>query len=217
MDSTRILLSDHKDGLYNIFLLNRSKIYLIDFTLIGFLIYNTLYRLMEGERRWMRKYPLVIVTGASGSGKTTVIPELYRLCPEHIVVDLDAMYPPLEDWKKVMNVWLTVADQLRLNSRLLVISGTIMPWHYEKLDLRNRFTPYYIGLHCSDQVRNFRLTARHCSEQVIQDHEDFNDWLINNAEVAFDPPMQLIDTSNDLPREVGRQIKLIIDGIPLEK
>lgn len=161
----------------------------------------------------MNKKPLFLLTGASGSGKTTVIPELYNECPEHIVLDLDALNGPLEGWDHIKNIWIHMANQIALNDRITILSGTFMPWEYEKVDLKDRFSPYFIGLYCSDEIREARLKARGWSDQLIKDHKEFNEWILNNADKSFDPKMPLIDTSNMQPAEVARVIREYVDSV----
>ena len=153
------------------------------------------------------KTPIFLITGASGSGKTRVIPELYNVCPEMIVFDLDTLHGPLNGWAKIKNVWIHIANQIALNNRITILSGTFMPEEFEKVDLKERFQPYFIGLHCSDEMREKRLKERGWSEKLIKDHKEFNNWIINNASTAFKPAMPLFDTSNTPPEDVALKIK----------
>ncbi|OPA73793.1 hypothetical protein BVG16_27320 [Paenibacillus selenitireducens] len=161
----------------------------------------------------MNQTPLFLITGASGSGKTRVITELYRECPEHVVLDLDALWGPVDDWDKIKNIWIHVAHQMALNQRMTILCGTFLPWEFDKVDLKDHFRVYYIGLHCSDEVRETRLRARGWDDQSIQDHQEFNHWIVMNAEQSFDPAMPLIDTSVLSPEEVALRIKAYIKQI----
>jgi hypothetical protein len=51
--------------------------------------------------------------------------------------------------------------------------------------------------------------ARSWSDELINDHKEFNDWILNNAETAFNPSMPLINTSATSPSEVAGKIKVI--------
>jgi uridine kinase len=44
------------------------------------------------------KKTIFLITGASGSGKTTILPELLKQCTEQIILDLDAIYGALNEW-----------------------------------------------------------------------------------------------------------------------
>jgi broad-specificity NMP kinase len=159
----------------------------------------------------MSKTPIFLITGASGSGKTTIISELYKQCPEHIVLDLDALHHTLNDWKLIKNVWIHIANQIALNNRTTILCGTFMPGEFEQADLKDKFQPYFIGLHCTDEVRAARLRTRGWPEELILEHKQFNNWLLNNADKAFKPEMPLIDTSTMLPDKVAAKVKDIVD------
>ncbi len=66
---------------------------------------------------------------------------------------------------------------------------------------------YYLNLHCEDAVRDERLAARHWPAQLIDDHRKFARWLLENANTAFDPPMETIDTGTNSPEVVAAVIQ----------
>lgn len=161
----------------------------------------------------MNKPPIFFVTGAAGTGKTAIIPALYELCPNQIVIDMDALYPTLEDWFLIKNLWVHLAHQLYLNKRATIISGMYFPWEYNLADLKEQFTPYFIGLYCSHDTIKERLLTRGWSEEKITDQQHCNQWVIDNANTAFYPEMPLIDTSYITPYAVGKKVKKIIHKI----
>ncbi|ASA23204.1 hypothetical protein [Paenibacillus donghaensis] len=69
--------------------------------------------------------------------------------------------------------------------------------------LKAHFQPIFVGLYCEDEIRAHRLLARGWSAQAVEDHRNFNRWLLQNADTAFTPPMPLIDTSVAAPDEVA--------------
>ncbi|GGG69575.1 AAA family ATPase [Paenibacillus radicis (ex Gao et al. 2016)] len=156
----------------------------------------------------MEKSPIFFVTGASGSGKTTVTPDLYKICSEFIILDVDSLYGPgLEDWDVIANLWIRIANQMLLNQKLTIVCGTYMPAQFENAYLKEKFTPYFIGLFCDDETREYRLKRRGWSDEMVQDHKEFNSWIIQNAETAFGTPMPLINTSVAEPSKVAEDIK----------
>lgn len=159
------------------------------------------------------KIPIFLITGASGSGKTTIIPELIKQCTEHIILDLDAIYGPLNEWSLIKNVWIHFAKQISLNGRTTILCGTFMPSEFDKVDLKDYFKPYFIGLYCDDKTRELRLQKRGWSTEFINHHKEFNDWILNNAKTAFNPVMPLIDTSITSPLEVAAQVKTIVNQV----
>ncbi|MDF2921951.1 MAG: nucleoside kinase [Paenibacillaceae bacterium] len=154
-------------------------------------------------------FPLFIVTGASGAGKTTVIKELRRILPDLDVFDVDATHKFIgDDWHKIQNIWLRVARNIAQCGRITIICGTMMPWDIEKCEDYSFFSNvYYLNLHCDDETREMRLRARKWSDEMILEHKNFAKWLIENAVKAYSPPMPIIDTSNTGVTEVAGQIK----------
>lgn len=99
------------------------------------------------------KFPLFIVTGASGSGKTYVIKELRRLMPDFDIFDPDSLIEFIgHDWEKMRNIWLRVARNIAENGRMTIICGTMMPWDIEKCaDFPFFKHVYYLNLHCDEK------------------------------------------------------------------
>lgn len=161
----------------------------------------------------IEREPIFLIIGASGSGKTTIIPELLKQCAEYITMDLDAIYGPLNEWKLIKNVWIHLAKQISLNGRTTILCGTFMPGEYDEVDLKDYFKPYFIGLYCDDRTRELRLQARGWPDELINEHKEFNDWILNNAETAFNPSVPLINTSSISPSEVTEKIKDIVNQV----
>jgi hypothetical protein len=155
------------------------------------------------------KLPLFIVTGASGSGKSYVIPELRKVLPEFEIFDLDWLSPFTgDDWQKLRNIWLRVARGIAAGGRLTMLCGTMMPRDVEQCVDYSCFSKiYYLNLHCHDRIRDERLRARKWEESLITEHLTFAAWLLKHADSDYDPPMPTIDTSETEPAEVALQIK----------
>ncbi len=153
--------------------------------------------------------PLFIVTGASGSGKSYVIPELRKVLPEFEIFDLDWLSPFTgEDWQKLRNIWLRVARGIAAGGRVTVLCGTMMPRDVEQCEDYSCFSQiYYLNLHCHDRIREERLRARKWEESLITEHNTFAAWLLEHADSAYDPPMPTIDTSETETPEIALQIK----------
>jgi hypothetical protein len=158
----------------------------------------------------MRFLPLFIVTGASGVGKTTVVPELRKLLPECDVFETDIIH--CADWDQVKHNWLRIAHSIAQSGRVTVLCGTIMPWDIEKCDHYPFFSHvYFLNLHCDDESRAARLRSRPawrgCTEEFIADHRNFAAWLLDNAELKFDPPMPTVDTTDATASEAAGSIR----------
>jgi len=154
----------------------------------------------------MNKLPLFVVTGASGTGKTTVSSSLRKLLPDFDVFDMDIINNV--DWQIAKANWLKIAYSISLSGRGTVLCGTLVPENIESAAYKDKFKHIlYINLDCNDQVREQRLKARGWNDEAVEDHKNFARWLRENSDRAFDPPMPTIDTSNLSPEEAAEQIK----------
>lgn len=150
--------------------------------------------------------PLFIITGASGAGKTAVVPYLQRLLPACDVFDMDIILDP-NDWRVSHRNWFRIARSLAEQGRPVVLCGTVIPEYYTGFDEASAFSAiHFINLHCDDAVRDARLRARGWSEGIIDDHRKFASWLLDNAATAFDPPMVIVDTGANTFEEVAALI-----------
>lgn len=155
----------------------------------------------------LMRLPLFFITGASGTGKTTVVPYLQRLLPLCDVFDMDITLDE-RDWKISHRNWIRIAKSLVEQGRYTILCGTAIPEHFAGYEEMAAFsTVYYINLHCEDAMRDARLAARGWSEQAIDDHRNFARWLLANADTAFAPPMETIDTGINPPEVVAASIQ----------
>jgi hypothetical protein len=154
-------------------------------------------------------FPLFIITGASGSGKSTVVAELRCQLQECVVFDSDLLWGRTNEYH---NTWLLIAYSIAQGGRHTVICGTLMPWDLDACEARGLIgTIHFLNLHCSDEVREQRLRARPSWRQsshdaFIEEHRKFAHWLLDNATTVYDPPMPIIDTSNASVTEVAAAI-----------
>lgn len=144
--------------------------------------------------------PLFVVTGASGSGKSTVLPFLRPLLPEMIVLDKDLLWGYTAG-DKFHEAWLRLVYSLAQSGRHAVILGTIMPGDLAKSEHRGLVGQiHFLNLHCADAEREARLKARpewrgSGGDAFITEHINFAHWLLDNASTAFNPPMPTVDTT----------------------
>jgi len=160
-----------------------------------------------------RFFPLFIVTGPSGGGKTAVVPELQRLLPAWEVFETDILWDSGNDWNMIKANWLRIADSLaqRPHGRPTILCGTMQPEDIVNSGLASHFsTIYWLALVCSTELLRERLRARPAwrgfNEELITEHETYLAWLHANAQTAFDPPLKLLDTTGDSIADTARQI-----------
>lgn len=173
-----------------------------------------------GQTTPMNVFPLFIVTGTSGAGKTVLVPELRKHLPECIIFDKDLLLASYGE--HFYNNWLLIAHSIAQGGRHCVICGTIMPWDFENCEARELVgTLHFLNLHCNDAIREKRLRARpswrqSSSDEFIQTHKRLAQWFLEHATTAFDPPMPTVDTSTTPVQEVARQIAqwitTVLDG-----
>lgn len=166
-----------------------------------------------------QKLPLFIVTGASGVGKTTVMQELRDQLPDFVIfsTDIDNFGTTASklEYQDRFNLLLHFASFVAKSGRGTIICGTFMTWDAEKCDSYHEFSELcFINLHCDDKTRNYRLRNREdkatWTDELIKSHEEFAQWLLNNAATAYNPPMPTIDTSTTPISEVAEQIKMYV-------
>ncbi|MCM3132746.1 AAA family ATPase [Paenibacillus polysaccharolyticus] len=154
----------------------------------------------------MSKLPLFVITGASGTGKTTVSSHVRKLLPEFDVFDMDII--DNVDWQIAKENWLRVAYSISLSGRGTVLCGTMVPENIASSNYIERFDRIlYINLHCDDATREVRLQARGWDENAIKDHRNFANWLLQNADKTFDPTMPTVDTTDLSSEEAAKQIE----------
>ena len=162
-----------------------------------------------GHVSFMKLLPLFIVTGTSGAGKSTVVPELRRRLPAFDVFDMDLLAG--DDWQQIKWNWLKIAHSIAQSGRGTVLCGTVVPENLAGAP----YLPYfdaicYLNLHCDDETRAARLRARPAyrgtTEEFIAGHADFARWLLANAATAFDPPMPTVDTTGCTPGAAADEV-----------
>ena len=161
-----------------------------------------------------RQFPLIIVTGASGVGKTIVMHELRGLFPDFVVLstDDDNFGSTKLDYQDRYNLLFHFAAAATRSNIGTIICGTVMPWDAQKCDTYHDFREVcFINLHCDDETRNNRLRNRldkdTWTDEMLKAHQEFAQWLLDNAETAYNPPMPTIDTTLTPPAEIALQIR----------
>jgi hypothetical protein len=161
-----------------------------------------------GHRHAFRRLPLFIVTGASGTGKTTIGLRLVAELPECVVLDADILWTKAfeelegtpEDPNPFRTVWLRMAKNIGQAGRPVVLLGSAIPEQFESSPERRYFEAlHYIALVCDSEVLDARLVGRpdwrRCGAAEFRETmRDFNSWLRENA-ATTEPPMDVLDTT----------------------
>jgi len=159
-----------------------------------------------GYRHPFVRLPLLIVTGASGTGKTTVALKLTPQMPECVCLESDVLWrdefsQPDDDYRQYRELWLRVAKNIAQAGRPVVLFGSSTPGQFEQCTESRYFTAiHYLAFVCAGDKLVERLKARpgwrkSGSEETVKGMIDFNRWLTENAELTR-PKMTLLDTSD---------------------
>ncbi|MGE7879779.1 AAA family ATPase [Peribacillus muralis] len=154
------------------------------------------------------KFPLFIVTGVSGSGKSITAEELRKVMVGFDVFDMDVIVNN-NDYQTACSNWLKIAYYNALSGRNTILFGNVPePYNIHICDHSHFFGPiHYLYLHCNDDVRTQRLHARKVWDAVgIQQTLDLSKEMADNARNAV-PPIPILDTTNTPLSQIVNYIK----------
>ncbi|WP_433204445.1 hypothetical protein ACQP00_35935 [Dactylosporangium sp. CS-047395] len=162
-----------------------------------------------GNTEPARRLPLFVVTGASGSGKTTVFPHLVRELPDCLVFDADWLIGPFEracefgevDWPAFRDAWLSVAHGAAQSQRHTVLLAPFTPDQLDELAGRRWITDIHFAvLDCADEERRKRLEARPpWRERNVERHLAFAKYLRETIDTV-------VRTDDAPPEESARRV-----------
>jgi predicted ABC-type ATPase len=161
--------------------------------------------------------PLFVVTGASGSGKTTILPELLsRMAGRCAVFDVDWLIDPLGraakdgqvNWSAFRDTWLHVAHGVAQNGLPTLLLAPFIPEHLDQLHGRAWVANiHYLVLDCPDDERRRRIEARpRWRARDIDEQTAFGRWLRQNL-------APVIDTSSQSPSEVAEAVAAWVHAV----
>jgi broad-specificity NMP kinase len=156
-----------------------------------------------GAERQLPIQPLFVVTGASGTGKTTIVEPLRRRLPSCEVFETDLiLHVAALGWDTWRNTWLQLAHAVALNGRATVLCGSLVPEHLEELPARRLVGPiHFCNLDCPDALLAQRLRARPAwrgwDEAKIVEHQRFAAWLRDRIQPTFDTSVLRVEEVAD--------------------
>lgn len=168
-----------------------------------------------------KRLPLLVITGASGTGKTTVALRLPTVLTDCVIMESDILWQdvfnkPEEDFKTYRNLWLRVAKNIAQSDRPVVLIGSSTPGQFEKCAESRYFSKiHYLALVCNETELIKRLKARPSwrnsgTEETVKNMVKFNQWLIENA-AKTRPAVTLLDTCNQTVDETIADTKSWIE------
>jgi predicted kinase/ribosomal protein S27AE len=146
-----------------------------------------------GSQSWLPALPLFVLTGASGTGKSTITGPLRSLLPRCLVVETDViLHVAALGWDNWRNTWLQLAHAVALGGQVTVLTGSLTPDQLERLPARKLIGPIHFALlDCPDDVLADRLRARPAwrdssTPAKVAEHQRFAAWLRARVTPAFD-------------------------------
>ena len=160
-----------------------------------------------GHRHPFRSLPLMLVSGASGTGKTTVCQKLIGQISEAVLLDTDILWRPEfnkpdDQYRDFFETWLRMAKNIGQSGRPVVLfgAGVGVPENLEMCIERRYFSAlHYLALTCEESVLTRRLQDRpqwrdSHDPVVIDEQIRFNQWFGTNT-IQNEAKIELLDTT----------------------
>lgn len=177
-----------------------------------------------GRRQPFRQLPLLIVGGASGTGKSAVCQELLGRVEEAVLLEGDILWrpefaSPEDGYRGFFETWLRVAKNIAQSGRPVVLfnAGMGVPDNVERCVERCYFSRvHYLALVCDDGALVERLCSRPAWRKSgdptwIAEQVRFNRWYLDHA--TDEPPITLVDTTDLSTQAAAARVAAWIRGI----
>lgn len=191
--------------------------------------FNAEHQVADGEPGWaialcpacgagarFRRLPLFVMTGASGSGKSTTCRRLMHSLPECVVLESDILYGSLDmsgedGLRRYWDAWLRVVMNVHQAERPVLLCGTLVPSLIESLPSQAYLAgTHYLAMTCDDAELERRLRARPawrgCDDAFIAEHLAFNRWFRLKTDPE-QPLIALIDTTGTSVEESAEAVR----------
>jgi predicted kinase/DNA-directed RNA polymerase subunit RPC12/RpoP len=177
-----------------------------------------------GHRHIFAYNPLWIVSGASGSGKSSVCRNLTGQLDRVVLLDSDILWreafnTPENNYADFFETWMRMCKNIAQSGRPVVLFGVGVgvPENLENCIERRYFsTIHYLALVCANEVLTQRLQARPAWRSVnsagfIEEQKRFNQWFLHYNRNGLEPVIRLLDTSLRSLEETAQAISSWID------
>lgn len=164
--------------------------------------------------------PLLIISGASGTGKSTVCHHLVGHYQDAVLLDSDILWRnefnnPKDNYREYFETWLRVCKNISQSGRPVVLfgAGTGVPENLEGCIERRYFSSIrYLALVCSDEILFERLEQRPAwrgtrDPKYIGEHQRFNQWFIDYHKNKNQPTIKIVDTSQKSIMETTEEVE----------
>lgn len=111
------------------------------------------------------KYPIFVISGVTGTGKTTVAPKLRELLPGWNIFDKDAILCDSKETFEAVKpyahcIWLRIAQEVAGSHIPLLICGAFSDQEFHPCRTYADFDVRWVHLHCEEANLRSRLTQR---------------------------------------------------------
>lgn len=172
-----------------------------------------------GYAHRFRRLPLLLISGASGTGKSTACQQLCGALTGAVLLDSDILWrpefnQPEQNYRGYFETWLRVCKNIAQSGRPVVLFGAGMgvPSNLEGCTERRYLgSTAYLALTCEPGELERRLRSRpawrNCSDPAyLADHLNFNRWFCEQGSQQ-QPPVECLDTTGIPPKEVAVQVR----------
>ncbi len=175
-----------------------------------------------GYRRSFAQLPLLIVSGASGAGKSTACQNLIGRLFQVVLLDSDILWrpefnSPEDNFAGFHETWLRMCKNISQSGRPVALfgAGIGVPNNIEPRVERRYFSAvHYLALVCDDRALAERLQRRpqwrgSGAAAYIEEHQRFNQWFKSYS--SAQPPIRLLDTTDLDEESTADQVELWIN------
>lgn len=169
-------------------------------------------------RKQLPQLPLLVVSGASGTGKSAVYQTLLGKLNEIVMLEGDLIWrpefnKPETKYRDFFETWLRICRDISQSGRPVVMfnAGMGVPENIEPCVGRQYFSKvHYLALVCEGDVLADRLRQRSerrncCDPEYIKSQIEFNQWFKKEGP-SVEPPVELIDTTVTTLEETSKQV-----------
>lgn len=153
------------------------------------------------------RLPLLLVGGASATGKSAILQELTGRFTAAVLLESDLLWlkefeDPTDGYRRFSETWLRMAKNVNQSGRPAVLfgSGLAVPENIEQCVERRYFSQtHYLALVCEEEALRRRLLARPAwrksnEPEQMKAQMDFNRWLQTEGPNQT-PQVTIVDTT----------------------